>query len=138
MNDTQSLQCLAGLTDCSMCLPFFLSLSLPCLSLCLSLSFCSVLCIRLISFQEFLAFESVLCAPDALFIVAFQLFDKTGNGVATFGKETFLQFYLLPRLTSCAIIVYDHPFYFHVFILFHIHINLPCIRHLLVSVICWL
>lgn len=40
---------------------------------------------RLISFQEFLAFESVLCAPDALFIVAFQLFDKTGTGTVSFG-----------------------------------------------------
>ncbi|CAL9690253.1 unnamed protein product [Knipowitschia caucasica] len=38
----------------------------------------------LISFQEFLAFESVLCVPDALFIVAFQLFDKTGTGDITF------------------------------------------------------
>ncbi|KAK5860988.1 hypothetical protein PBY51_022421 [Eleginops maclovinus] len=38
----------------------------------------------LISFQEFLAFESVLCAPDALFIVAFQLFDKTGTGDISF------------------------------------------------------
>ncbi|XP_016312121.1 LOW QUALITY PROTEIN: calcium-binding mitochondrial carrier protein Aralar2-like [Sinocyclocheilus anshuiensis] len=38
----------------------------------------------LISFQEFLAFEAVLCAPDALFMVAFQLFDKAGNGIATF------------------------------------------------------
>ncbi|XP_026867877.1 calcium-binding mitochondrial carrier protein Aralar2 isoform X3 [Electrophorus electricus] len=47
----------------------------------------------LISFQEFVAFESVLCAPDALFMVAFQLFDKTGNGVATFGdvKQVFGQ-----------------------------------------------
>ncbi|KAL6457004.1 hypothetical protein MHYP_G00339670 [Metynnis hypsauchen] len=45
----------------------------------------------LISFQEFVAFESVLCAPDALFMVAFQLFDKTGNGVATFDdvKQVF-------------------------------------------------
>lgn len=33
-----------------------------------------------------MAFESVLCAPDALFIVAFQLFDKTGKGEVTFGK----------------------------------------------------
>lgn len=41
---------------------------------------------RLISFQEFLAFESVLCAPDALFIVAFQLFDKTGTGTISFGE----------------------------------------------------
>ncbi|KAJ3591768.1 hypothetical protein NHX12_006900, partial [Muraenolepis orangiensis] len=38
----------------------------------------------LISFQEFRAFESVLCAPDALFIVAFQLFDKTGTGDISF------------------------------------------------------
>uniref|UniRef100_A0A3P9B0H3 Solute carrier family 25 member 12 n=1 Tax=Maylandia zebra TaxID=106582 RepID=A0A3P9B0H3_9CICH len=38
----------------------------------------------LISFQEFLAFESVLCAPDALFIVAFQLFDKSGTGDISF------------------------------------------------------
>ncbi|KAK2858237.1 hypothetical protein Q7C36_006156 [Tachysurus vachellii] len=38
----------------------------------------------LISFQEFLAFESILCVPDALFIVAFQLFDKTGTGDISF------------------------------------------------------
>uniref|UniRef100_A0A8D0FFE3 Solute carrier family 25 member 12 n=1 Tax=Strix occidentalis caurina TaxID=311401 RepID=A0A8D0FFE3_STROC len=38
----------------------------------------------LISYQEFLAFESVLCTPDAIFIVAFQLFDKSGNGEVTF------------------------------------------------------
>lgn len=44
---------------------------------------------RLISFQEFLAFESVLCAPDALFIVAFQLFDKTGTGTVSFGMIWF-------------------------------------------------
>lgn len=42
---------------------------------------------RLISFQEFLAFESVLCMPDALFIVAFQLFDKTGTGDVSFGEK---------------------------------------------------
>ncbi|XP_065526459.1 electrogenic aspartate/glutamate antiporter SLC25A12, mitochondrial isoform X2 [Lathamus discolor] len=49
--------------------------------------------VRLISFQEFLAFESVLCTPDAVFIVAFQLFDKTGNGEITFAnvKEIFEQ-----------------------------------------------
>ncbi|KAM4668186.1 electrogenic aspartate/glutamate antiporter SLC25A12, mitochondrial isoform 4-T13 [Amazona ochrocephala] len=47
----------------------------------------------LISFQEFLAFESVLCTPDAIYIVAFQLFDKTGNGEITFAnvKEIFEQ-----------------------------------------------
>uniref|UniRef100_A0AAY4DL45 EF-hand domain-containing protein n=1 Tax=Denticeps clupeoides TaxID=299321 RepID=A0AAY4DL45_9TELE len=47
----------------------------------------------LISFQEFFAFESVLCAPDALFMVAFQLFDRTGKGAATFEdvKQVFGQ-----------------------------------------------
>ncbi|XP_064018912.1 electrogenic aspartate/glutamate antiporter SLC25A12, mitochondrial isoform X1 [Pogoniulus pusillus] len=47
----------------------------------------------LISYQEFLAFESVLCTPDAIFIVAFQLFDKSGNGEITFAnvKEIFEQ-----------------------------------------------
>ncbi|NXF49205.1 CMC1 protein, partial [Oceanites oceanicus] len=47
----------------------------------------------LISYQEFLAFESVLCTPDAIFIVAFQLFDKSGNGEVTFAnvKEIFEQ-----------------------------------------------
>lgn len=49
--------------------------------------FVFVLCCRLISFQEFVAFESVLCAPDALFMVAFQLFDKAGKGEVTFGKR---------------------------------------------------
>lgn len=51
------------------------------------LTLCLCLCCRLISFQEFVAFESVLCAPDALFMVAFQLFDKAGKGEVTFGKE---------------------------------------------------
>ncbi|KAM8934082.1 electrogenic aspartate/glutamate antiporter SLC25A12, mitochondrial [Pelodytes ibericus] len=47
----------------------------------------------LISFQEFLACESVLCAPDAMFIVAYQLFDKSGTAEVTFDnvKEIFGQ-----------------------------------------------
>uniref|UniRef100_A0A8C9QVH4 Electrogenic aspartate/glutamate antiporter SLC25A13, mitochondrial n=1 Tax=Spermophilus dauricus TaxID=99837 RepID=A0A8C9QVH4_SPEDA len=47
----------------------------------------------LISFQEFVAFESVLCAPDALFMVVFQLFDKAGKGEVTFEdvKQVFGQ-----------------------------------------------
>ncbi|XP_043921862.1 calcium-binding mitochondrial carrier protein Aralar2 isoform X2 [Protopterus annectens] len=47
----------------------------------------------LISFQEFLAFESVLCAPDALFMVAFQLFDNAGKGEVTYEdiKNVFSQ-----------------------------------------------
>ncbi|KAK1880892.1 Calcium-binding mitochondrial carrier protein Aralar2 [Dissostichus eleginoides] len=38
----------------------------------------------LISFQEFVAFESVLCAPDSLYMVAFLLFDKAGSGMTSF------------------------------------------------------
>lgn len=47
----------------------------------------------LISFPEFLAFESVLCAPDALFMVAFQLFDNAGKGEVTYEdiKNVFSQ-----------------------------------------------
>ncbi|XP_066531586.1 LOW QUALITY PROTEIN: electrogenic aspartate/glutamate antiporter SLC25A13, mitochondrial [Hoplias malabaricus] len=40
--------------------------------------------IRLISYKGFVAFESMLCVAHALFIVAFQLFHKTGAGVTTF------------------------------------------------------
>ncbi|XP_038653464.1 calcium-binding mitochondrial carrier protein Aralar2 isoform X2 [Scyliorhinus canicula] len=47
----------------------------------------------LISFQDFLAFESILRAPDALYLVAFQLFDKKGSGEVSFGdiKQIFSQ-----------------------------------------------
>ncbi|KAJ3609802.1 hypothetical protein NHX12_024312 [Muraenolepis orangiensis] len=47
----------------------------------------------LISFQEFVALESVLCAPDALFLVAFLLFDKAGSGMASLEdvKQVFSQ-----------------------------------------------
>ncbi|XP_019517614.1 PREDICTED: calcium-binding mitochondrial carrier protein Aralar2 [Hipposideros armiger] len=51
----------------------------------------------LISFQEFVAFESVLCAPDALFMVAFQLFDKTGKGEVTFATRPALGRLILPE-----------------------------------------
>lgn len=39
----------------------------------------------LISFDEFRAFEGLLCVPDALYKTAFQLFDTNGNGMVTFG-----------------------------------------------------
>lgn len=55
---------------------------------------------RLISFQEFLAFESVLCAPDALFIVAFQLFDKTGKGSISFG--TYMEANVSMQMWDCS------------------------------------
>lgn len=39
----------------------------------------------LISFSEFQAFEGLLCAPDALYRTAFQLFDRQGNGSVSYG-----------------------------------------------------
>ncbi|XP_017849308.1 calcium-binding mitochondrial carrier protein Aralar1 isoform X2 [Drosophila busckii] len=38
----------------------------------------------LISFSEFQAFEGLLCAPDALYRTAFQLFDRKGNGTVAY------------------------------------------------------
>ncbi|XP_050543004.1 calcium-binding mitochondrial carrier protein Aralar1 [Daktulosphaira vitifoliae] len=40
----------------------------------------------LISFAEFQAFESLLSEPDALYKVAFQLFDINGNGVISYDE----------------------------------------------------
>ena len=40
----------------------------------------------MISFRELLAFESLLCSPDAQFRIAFQLFDLDGKGSVSFGK----------------------------------------------------
>lgn len=40
----------------------------------------------LISFLEFQAFESLLCSPDALYKIAFQLFDTNGSGQISFGE----------------------------------------------------
>lgn len=39
-----------------------------------------------ISFAEFQAFEGLLCAPDALYKTAFQLFDTNGNGTVTYDE----------------------------------------------------
>lgn len=39
----------------------------------------------LISFSEFQTFEGLLCLPDALYKIAFQLFDINGNGMISFG-----------------------------------------------------
>ncbi|XP_035657554.1 calcium-binding mitochondrial carrier protein Aralar1-like isoform X2 [Branchiostoma floridae] len=40
----------------------------------------------LISFVEFQAFESLLCSPDALYLLAFQLFDSNGNGFVSYDE----------------------------------------------------
>lgn len=44
----------------------------------------------LISYPEFQAFEGLLCFPDALYKIAFQLFDTNGNGMVSFGKTHLL------------------------------------------------
>lgn len=41
---------------------------------------------RLISFQEFEAFEAILCQPDAIYRAAFQLFDTNGSGFITYDE----------------------------------------------------
>lgn len=47
---------------------------------------CFVYICRLISYQEFEAFEAVLCQPDAIYRAAFQLFDTNGSGFVTFDE----------------------------------------------------
>ncbi|CAG0896586.1 unnamed protein product [Darwinula stevensoni] len=53
-----------------------------------------------ISFPEFQAFEALLCAPDALYKTAFQLFDTNGNGMVSFDEfsEVIQQTSLYQRL----------------------------------------
>jgi len=43
----------------------------------------------LISLPEFQAFEGLLCVPDALYKIAFQLFDINGNGAVSFGNKSY-------------------------------------------------
>ena len=45
---------------------------------------------RLISFDEFSSFESLLASPDSLYQCMFQLFDANSNGVVSFGMQTVL------------------------------------------------
>ncbi|PVD37264.1 hypothetical protein C0Q70_04261 [Pomacea canaliculata] len=40
----------------------------------------------LISFTEFQAFEALLCMPDAMYTLAFQIFDRNANGYVTFDE----------------------------------------------------
>jgi solute carrier family 25 aspartate/glutamate transporter 12/13 len=39
-----------------------------------------------ISFPEFVAFEGLLCVADALYFIAFRLFDTNGNGLISFDE----------------------------------------------------
>lgn len=81
---------------------------------------------RLISFQEFFAFESVLCAPDALFIVAFQLFDKTGTGAISFGTTQFFSIFARALISVCIISIktkYDNKYS-----------TLPCAKYFKLSI----
>ncbi len=40
----------------------------------------------LISFDEFNAFEAVLCSPDAIYLIAFEIFDRDGSKTVTFDE----------------------------------------------------
>ena len=42
-----------------------------------------------ISFDEFQAFEVLLSTPEALYNVAFQLFDTNGSGKISYGEQNF-------------------------------------------------
>lgn len=39
-----------------------------------------------ISFPEFVKFEGLLTVPDALYVIAFRLFDTNGNGKVSFDE----------------------------------------------------
>ena len=51
-----------------------------------NLSVVVVVC-SLISFVEFQAFESILCAPDAISLLSFKLFDVYKSGKVSYGKN---------------------------------------------------
>ncbi|XP_033114725.1 calcium-binding mitochondrial carrier protein Aralar1-like [Anneissia japonica] len=64
-----------------------------------------------ISFMEFQAFEALLCSPDALHMVAFQLFDTNGSGFVSFDefKSVFGQMEVHQRVPfnfDCPFITY--------------------------------
>uniref|UniRef100_A0A336KXR9 CSON001881 protein n=1 Tax=Culicoides sonorensis TaxID=179676 RepID=A0A336KXR9_CULSO len=62
----------------------------------------------LISFAEFQAFEGLLCAPDALYKTAFQLFDTNGNGAVSF--DEFVEVIKKTELYSRISVKLDGPF----------------------------
>ncbi|XP_063704479.1 calcium-binding mitochondrial carrier protein Aralar1 isoform X2 [Culicoides brevitarsis] len=62
----------------------------------------------LISFAEFQAFEGLLCAPDALYKTAFQLFDTNGNGAVSF--DEFVEVIKKTELYKRIPVELDGPF----------------------------
>lgn len=56
----------------------------------LILKFLPGLLFRKISFTEFQAFEALLCLPDAMYALAFQIFDRNGNGYLSCGKDSLM------------------------------------------------
>ncbi|XP_071943559.1 electrogenic aspartate/glutamate antiporter SLC25A12, mitochondrial-like [Antedon mediterranea] len=64
-----------------------------------------------VSFIEFQAFEALLCSPDALHMVAFQLFDTNGSGFVSFDefKNVFSQMEIHQRIPfnfDCPFVTY--------------------------------
>jgi len=60
---------------------------------------------RLISFAEFQAFESLLSEPDALYKVAFHLFDINGNGEISYGTKILKRDYIWILLNIIFVII---------------------------------
>jgi len=58
-----------------------------------------VIVCRLISFVEFQAFEALLCLPDSVYVLAFQLFDTNSSGFVTYGKCYVSLMYDMQTLT---------------------------------------
>lgn len=63
----------------------------------------SVLLHRYINFDEFIQFEGILCQPDALYRLAFKIFDSKGTGRITF-REYRLQALLLSRTKKLKVV----------------------------------
>ena len=54
-----------------------------------------------ISFPEFQAFEGLLCQPDALYALAFHLFDKNSSGYVTYGRSFLSSSLLFYWMSKC-------------------------------------
>lgn len=65
---------------------------------------------RLISFDEFVAFEAILCTPDAPYVLAFEIFDRKGQGYLDFGKSNTGSLMLYRSLSITPIL--EHRIYF--------------------------
>lgn len=64
----------------------------------------------LISFAEFQTFEGLLCAPDALYKTAFQLFDTNGNGAVSFGEILLILLFFKSLINTFTTVFFPDEF----------------------------